>query len=373
MSVSAPVAAPGTGAGDRALFLDVGETLVYAHPSPAEVMAAVCAEGGLEFSVGAVEEAEARVWPRVLARQAELPGDALYSLSAANSERFWTLGLRRHPGGPGRPGGGPPRPGAGASTTASRPWRRGASIRTPCRPWPRSSAGAGRRAAGGGGLQLGGLAGGPAGLSRSAPLLRLPDRLRHRALGEARPGHLPRRPGQGRGAPRGGAARGGQPARRRRGAPGPAGFRWCCSTAGGATPPTRRAGRPSSAAWTTSRRCWTGRNTNRHRVAPGYPGCPGQERSAKWPEPRTSRSGSSCIPCARSSSRTPAPPCGRSRTMGYRGWSSPARRWPPGRSCGRCWTRPASSAAAGTPPGRPCRTTACRRRWPSTRRWGIPS
>jgi REG-2-like HAD superfamily hydrolase len=74
----------------KALFLDVGETLVYAHPSPAEVMAAVCAEGGLEFDVGAVEEAEARVWPRVLARQAELPGDALYSLSAANSERFWT-------------------------------------------------------------------------------------------------------------------------------------------------------------------------------------------------------------------------------------------------------------------------------------------
>jgi putative hydrolase of the HAD superfamily len=74
----------------KALFLDVGETLVYAHPSPAEVMAAVCAEGGLEISAGAIEEAETRVWPRVLAYQAELQGDALYSLSAANSERFWT-------------------------------------------------------------------------------------------------------------------------------------------------------------------------------------------------------------------------------------------------------------------------------------------
>jgi REG-2-like HAD superfamily hydrolase len=73
----------------RALFLDVGETLVYAHPSSTEVMAAVCAEAGLDVSVPDLVAAEAQVWPAVQARQAELVGDELYSVSAANSERFW--------------------------------------------------------------------------------------------------------------------------------------------------------------------------------------------------------------------------------------------------------------------------------------------
>jgi putative hydrolase of the HAD superfamily len=82
--------APGNAAGRyRALFLDVGETLVYAHPSSTEVMAAVCAEAGLDVTVPALEAAEARVWPGVQARQAAMLGDELYSISAANSERFW--------------------------------------------------------------------------------------------------------------------------------------------------------------------------------------------------------------------------------------------------------------------------------------------
>jgi putative hydrolase of the HAD superfamily len=78
----------------KALFLDVGETLVYAHPSSAEVMATVLAEGGLDVSPAAIEAVDGRVWSRVQARQAELQaaspdGAALYSVSAENSERFW--------------------------------------------------------------------------------------------------------------------------------------------------------------------------------------------------------------------------------------------------------------------------------------------
>jgi REG-2-like HAD superfamily hydrolase len=73
----------------RAVFLDVGETLVYAHPSSAEVMATVCAEAGLDVTAAAIEAAEGAVWSRVQARQAEMQGDELYSISAANSERFW--------------------------------------------------------------------------------------------------------------------------------------------------------------------------------------------------------------------------------------------------------------------------------------------
>jgi len=71
----------------RALFFDVGETLVYAHPSSAEIMAEVCREAGLPVVAEAVEQAEARVAPRIAARQAT---GELYSISPESSERFWT-------------------------------------------------------------------------------------------------------------------------------------------------------------------------------------------------------------------------------------------------------------------------------------------
>jgi putative hydrolase of the HAD superfamily len=71
----------------RAVFFDVGETLVYAHPSPAEIMSAICAEAGVQLTVAQLEAAERAVAPRVLERQRQGP---LYSISAENSQRFWT-------------------------------------------------------------------------------------------------------------------------------------------------------------------------------------------------------------------------------------------------------------------------------------------
>jgi putative hydrolase of the HAD superfamily len=71
----------------KAVFLDVGETLVYAHPSSQEIMAAICVEAGFEITAAQIEAAESKVWPRLQARQADAP---LYSISAENSRRFWT-------------------------------------------------------------------------------------------------------------------------------------------------------------------------------------------------------------------------------------------------------------------------------------------
>jgi putative hydrolase of the HAD superfamily len=70
----------------RAAFFDVGETLVYAHPSPAEIMAAVCAEAGWPVASHQIEAADNAVGPRVMEKQR---AGELYSISAENSARFW--------------------------------------------------------------------------------------------------------------------------------------------------------------------------------------------------------------------------------------------------------------------------------------------
>lgn len=72
----------------RALFLDVGETLVYPHPSSAEVIAAACRGAGLDISPEQVSAAEAAISPRMAQRQTA--GGELYSISMENSRRFWT-------------------------------------------------------------------------------------------------------------------------------------------------------------------------------------------------------------------------------------------------------------------------------------------
>jgi putative hydrolase of the HAD superfamily len=72
----------------RAIFFDVGETLVYAHPSAAEIMAEICAEAGLHVTPAEIEAADHRVWTRVQERQARA-GAPLYSISPEASERFW--------------------------------------------------------------------------------------------------------------------------------------------------------------------------------------------------------------------------------------------------------------------------------------------
>jgi putative hydrolase of the HAD superfamily len=71
----------------RALFLDVGDTLVYAHPSPSAIMASVCCALGFATTAEQIEAAEAAAGPRIVERQA---ADELYSISAENSHRFWT-------------------------------------------------------------------------------------------------------------------------------------------------------------------------------------------------------------------------------------------------------------------------------------------
>lgn len=70
----------------RALFLDIGDTLVYAHPSSAEIMAHVCGAAGLDISVAQIEAVDETVAPRVLQRQSD---GELYSISPQSSERFW--------------------------------------------------------------------------------------------------------------------------------------------------------------------------------------------------------------------------------------------------------------------------------------------
>lgn len=71
----------------RAVFLDVGDTLVYPHPSSAEIMAEICAAHGVEVSPEGIEAAERTVGPRIDSRRAEGP---LYSISGERSRRFWT-------------------------------------------------------------------------------------------------------------------------------------------------------------------------------------------------------------------------------------------------------------------------------------------
>ncbi len=72
----------------RAIFFDVGETLVYPHPSSSEVMAGICRELGYAISAAQIEAAEAAVAPVIAERQRA--GGELYSISMENSRRFWT-------------------------------------------------------------------------------------------------------------------------------------------------------------------------------------------------------------------------------------------------------------------------------------------
>lgn len=72
----------------RAVFFDAGDTLVYPHPSPAEIMAEACRAAGFDVSPAAIEAAETVVGPRMIERQAR--DGELYSISPDASRRFWT-------------------------------------------------------------------------------------------------------------------------------------------------------------------------------------------------------------------------------------------------------------------------------------------
>ena len=72
----------------RALFFDVGETLVYPHPSSEEVISAACRDAGFPVTEAQVAAAEAAIVPRMTERQSS--GGELYSISMEHSRRFWT-------------------------------------------------------------------------------------------------------------------------------------------------------------------------------------------------------------------------------------------------------------------------------------------
>src|SRR5205823_6240911 len=70
----------------RAVFVDVGSTLVDPHPSFHEVVARMCRAHGVAVDAADVERAEPAVWNWL--RDKEARGER-YGLSRAEAERFW--------------------------------------------------------------------------------------------------------------------------------------------------------------------------------------------------------------------------------------------------------------------------------------------
>lgn len=69
----------------RAVFFDVGETLVYAHPSAEEIMAGICRKWGAAVTPQEIDRALSKTAPQVAQRQRAEP----YSISRESSDRFW--------------------------------------------------------------------------------------------------------------------------------------------------------------------------------------------------------------------------------------------------------------------------------------------
>ena len=70
----------------KAVFLDVGTTLLDPHPSFHEVVARICREHGFPTTAAAVEHAEPAVWAEMQAR--ERRGET-YGLTRDEANRFW--------------------------------------------------------------------------------------------------------------------------------------------------------------------------------------------------------------------------------------------------------------------------------------------
>jgi putative hydrolase of the HAD superfamily len=72
--------------GIRAVFLDVGGTLAYPHPSFHTLIAQVCEDHGLPVTAEQVEQAEPAVWARIAERDDQGSG---FTMSVDRSQAFW--------------------------------------------------------------------------------------------------------------------------------------------------------------------------------------------------------------------------------------------------------------------------------------------
>jgi putative hydrolase of the HAD superfamily len=81
-----PGAAPQTRTPVRAVFFDIGGTLVYPHPSFPGLLAQVCREDGLAVTPQDAQRVEPAVWARIAQRQDAGRG---FSLSPERSQAFW--------------------------------------------------------------------------------------------------------------------------------------------------------------------------------------------------------------------------------------------------------------------------------------------
>src|SRR5947207_2707259 len=70
----------------RAVFLDVGGTLAYPHPSFHTLIAQVCQDEGLPVTPEQVEAAEPAVWARISERDDRGSG---FTMSVERSQEFW--------------------------------------------------------------------------------------------------------------------------------------------------------------------------------------------------------------------------------------------------------------------------------------------
>ncbi|MPZ14613.1 MAG: HAD-IA family hydrolase [Chloroflexi bacterium] len=70
----------------RAVFFDVGGTLLHPHPSFHRLVAHVCQQRGLPVTAEEAERAEPRVWARIAQRQDRGRG---FSISPEQSRAFW--------------------------------------------------------------------------------------------------------------------------------------------------------------------------------------------------------------------------------------------------------------------------------------------
>jgi putative hydrolase of the HAD superfamily len=75
----------------RAVFLDVGGTLAYPHPSFHGLIARVCQDNGLAVGPEDAERAEPAVWARIAEREDVGRG---FSVSADKSKAFWLFVYR---------------------------------------------------------------------------------------------------------------------------------------------------------------------------------------------------------------------------------------------------------------------------------------
>lgn len=75
----------------RVVFLDVGGTLAYPHPSFHGLIAEVCTSHGLPVSAADAERAEPGVWARIAEREDVGRG---FSVSADRSKAFWLFVYR---------------------------------------------------------------------------------------------------------------------------------------------------------------------------------------------------------------------------------------------------------------------------------------